>query len=163
MLCRDWRDVDVARAKEAIAAEKLLYERDFYRWVETQTRLLKEGDLERLDIVNLIDEVEDLAISRKHAVKNNLVILIAHLLKHQYQPEWRSRSWLASIVEHRRRLRDLFEESPSLRRHARTAFARAFQDATALAIAETSLPERAIPPEPPYTLEQTLDPNFLPD
>ncbi len=55
----------MARAKEAIAAEKPLYERDFCLWVEEQVRLLKEGRLEQLDVVNLIDEVEDLGISRK--------------------------------------------------------------------------------------------------
>jgi hypothetical protein len=153
----------MARAKDAIEAEKPLYERDFYRWVENEARLLKERDLERLDIVNLIDEVEDLAVNRRHAVRNNLVILLAHLLKHQYQPERRSRSWLASVVEHRRRLRDLFEESPSLRRYGQSVFARSFQDARALALAETGLPEASLPPASPYTLAQALHPTFLPN
>ena len=153
----------MARAKEAIQTDELLYERDFHRWVETQVRSLKEGELERLDIANLIDEVEDLAINRKHAVKNILVILLAHLLKHQHQPQRRSRSWLASIVEHRRWLRDLLKESPSLRRYSQSVFAKCFQDARALAIAETGLAEAALPPASPYTLAQTLDPGFLPD
>jgi hypothetical protein len=74
----------MARAPEAIQTEKPLYERDFCLWVEEQVRLLKEGRLEQLDIVNLIDEIEDLSISRKHAVTSNLVVILNHLLKHQF-------------------------------------------------------------------------------
>ena len=42
-----------------------------------------------------------------------------HLLKYQYQPRRRSRGWLSSMVEHRRRLRDDLTTSPSLRGYAR--------------------------------------------
>jgi hypothetical protein len=105
----------MARAKEAIEAEKPLYERDFYLWVEEQVRLLKEGRLQQLDIGNLVDEVESLGIHEKMEVKSNLVVILKHLLKHQYQPRRRSRGWLSSIVEHRRRLRDDLATSPSLR------------------------------------------------
>jgi hypothetical protein len=121
----------VARAKDAIAAEKPLYERDFYRWVEEQARLLKEGDLERLDIINLIEEIEDLGVAAKKAVKSNLVVVLLHLLKHQLQPRRRSRSWQASIVEHRQRLRDDLRTSPSLRGHAHDVFDEAYADARA--------------------------------
>jgi uncharacterized protein DUF29 len=153
----------MARAKEAIEAEKPLYERDFYLWVEEQSRLLKEGRWEELDITNLIDEAEDLAISRQHAVTSNLVGVLRHLLKHQFQPRRRSRSWLASIAEHRRRLRKEFQHSPSLRGYAREQFEECYQDGRRQALIETGLGEEAIPRAPVYTLEQTLDPDFLPD
>src|ERR687897_18735 len=67
------------------------------------------------------------------------------------------------VVEHRQRLRDDFEESPSLRPHAAEAFARAYADARERASAETGLPLRGFPKASPYTLEQTLDPKFLPE
>jgi hypothetical protein len=95
----------VARAKDAIQVETPLYERDFCLWVEEQARLLREGRLEQLDLVNLIDEIEDLGINRQHAVTSNLVVILNHLLKYQFHKRRRSRSWLASIAEHRRRLR----------------------------------------------------------
>jgi hypothetical protein len=153
----------VARAKDAIQGETPLYERDFCLWVEEQARLLKEGRLEQLDVVNLIDEIESLAISRKHAVTSNLVVILKHLLKHQFQPRRRSRSWLSSIAEHRRRLRDEFADSPSLRRHARERFEQCYQDGRQQALIETGLAPNALPDIPPYTLEQSLDPDFLPD
>jgi hypothetical protein len=88
---------------------------------------------------------------------------LTHLLKHQFQPEQRSSSWRGSIVEHRQRLRDDFEESPSLRPYAAAVFTRAYADARERASAETGLPPRSFPKSSPYTLEQTLDPTFLPD
>jgi hypothetical protein len=140
-----------------------LYERDFCLWIEEQARLLRQGDLERLDVVNLVEEIEDLGIGEKKAVKSNLVVVLLHLLKHQFQPRRRSRSWRASIVEHRQRLRDDFRISPSLRGYARDVYGEAYADARARAKAETGLPEGTLPPTSPYSLEQALDPDFLPD
>jgi hypothetical protein len=153
----------MARAKQAIATEGGLYQRDFRLWVEEQARLLRGSEFERLDIANLVEEIEDLGVAAKKAVKSNLVVVLLHLLKHQFQPRRRSRSWQASILEHRQRLRDDFRTSRSLRGHAQDVFDEAYADARARARAETGLPERKLPPEPPYSLEQTLDPDFLPD
>ena len=153
----------MARAKDAVQVETPLYERDFCLWVEEQARLLKEGRLEQLDVVNLIDEIEDLSINRKHAVTSNLVVILKHLLKHQYQPRRRSRSWLASIAEHRRRLRREFQHAPSLRGYAREQFAECYRDGRHQALIGTGLAADALPSAPPYTLEHTLDAQFLPD
>ena len=153
----------MARAKDAIQVETSLYERDFCLWVEEQARLLREGRLEQLDVVNLIDEIEDLSITRKHAVTSNLVAVLKHLLTHQYQPRRRSRSWLASIAEHRRRLRSELATSPGLRPYARDQFEECYQDGRHQASIETGLAPDALPSAPPYSLEQALDPEFLPD
>jgi uncharacterized damage-inducible protein DinB len=72
----------MARADPLTEERQSLYERDFYRWVEEQTRLLRQGALERLDVANLVEEIEDLGIGAKKAVKSNLVVLLLHLLKH---------------------------------------------------------------------------------
>ena len=153
----------MARADAVTEGPPSLYERDFCLWVEEQARLLRQGMLERVDVVNLAEEIEDLGIGAKKAVKSNLVVVLLHLLKHQFQPRRRSRSWRASIVEHRQRLRDDFRSSPSLRGYARVVFAEAYADARARASAETGLSERTFPRVSPYTLEQALDPEFLPD
>lgn len=153
----------MARAKDVIQAKAPLYERDFCLWVDEQARLLREGRLEQLDLVNLIDEIEDLGINRKHAVTSNLVVILNHLLKHQFQPRRRSRSWLASIAEHRRRLRKEFQHAPSLRGYAREQFEECYQDGRGQALIETGLDQEILPRTSPYTLEQVLDPDFLPD
>ena len=53
-------------------------------------------------------------------------------------------------------------ESPSLRQHPVEVFVRAYANARERASAETGRPLRAFPKSSPYTLEQTLDPKFLP-
>jgi Domain of unknown function DUF29 len=153
----------MARARDAVQVETPLYERDFCLWVDEQVRLLREGRLQQLDVINLIDEIESLGIHEKKAVQSNLVVVLKHLLKYQFQPRRRSRSWLSSIAEHRRRLRTDFGTSPSLRPHARAQFEECYQDARRQALIETGLAADALPSTSPYTLEQALDPEFLPD
>jgi Domain of unknown function DUF29 len=152
----------VARAEALTEDKKTLYERDFCLWLEQQAALLRAGRFDALDLANLIEEIEAMARKDQKAIKSNLVVLLTHLLKHQFQPEQRSSGWRGSIVEHRQRLRDDFEQSPSLRAHAAAVFARAYADARERASAETGLPLRTFPRSSPYTLEQTLDPRFLP-
>ena len=153
----------MARAKQAADVDTRLYERDFNLWVEEQVRLLRAGRLQQLDVVHLIDEIEDLGIHEKKAVQSNLVIVLKHLLKYQYQPRRRSRSWLSSIAEHRRRLRNDLTTSPSLRPYARECFEQCYQDGRHQALIETNLSPGELPEAPPYSLEQALDPEFLPD
>jgi hypothetical protein len=152
----------VTRAEALAEDRQSLYERDFCLWIEQQAELLRERRFDELDLANLVDEIEALARRDKKAIKSNLVVLLTHLLKHDFQPEQRSSSERGSIVEHRQRLRDDFEESPSLRPQAAEVFARAYADARERASAETGLPLRSFPRSSTYTLEQALDPKFLP-
>jgi hypothetical protein len=153
----------MARARDAIRTEPSLYARDFCLWVEEQARLLKEGRLDQLDIANLVEEIEDLGLHEKKAVQSDLVVVLKHLLKHQFQPRRRSRSWLSSIAEHRRRLRNDLATSPSLRPYARERFEECYADARRQALIETGLEPDALPAAAPWSLEQVLDPDFLPD
>jgi uncharacterized damage-inducible protein DinB len=82
----------MARVDPATEERQSLYERDFCLWIEQQARLLRERRLEGLDTANLLEEIEDLGIGAKKAVKSNLVIVLLHLLKHEFQPKRRSRS-----------------------------------------------------------------------
>jgi hypothetical protein len=141
----------------------ILYEQDYYLWLETTVRLLREGQLSELDVANLVEEIDDMGRSEKRAVYSNLKILLIHLLKYSYQAEKRSKSWLASIVEHRQRLRKAFKESPSLQAYFTEIFNECYQDARELAAAETGLEIDAFPVEPPFTPEETLNSDYLPD
>ncbi len=143
-------------------AKASLYNTDYYAWIEQQVALLQRGQTDAIDWVNLAEEVADMGRSQKQAVTSNLVVVLTHLLKYQYQPEQRSNNWLGSIREHRRRLRDAFDDSPSLRRHAQAAFMKTYRDAREQAADETGLPLNAFPENCPYSLEQALDPAFLP-
>lgn len=91
-----------------------LYETDFYAWTQQQAKLLKIKAWDELDAANLIEEIESLGRKERQELRNRLGILIGHLLKWEYQPQYRSNSWLATIKEQRRRLQDLLLENPSL-------------------------------------------------
>lgn len=153
----------MARADPATEERQSLYERDFYLWLEQQASRLREGRLDELDVANLLEEIEDMGRSETRAVESNLVILLTHLLKYQWQPDQRSSGWRGSIVEHRRRLRKLIAESPSLRPIMRGMFVDCYADSCEQAAAETGLSPDAFPAEPPFTLEQVLDPRYLPE
>jgi Domain of unknown function DUF29 len=152
----------MARADPLTTERSSLYERDFCLWLEQQMELLREGRLSELDIANLLEELESMGRKDKRAIKSNLAIVLLHLLKHQFQPQRRSRRWLDSILEHRQRLRDDLTESPSLRGHLEAVLPALYADARAGAITRTGLSERAFPRTSPYTLQEALDPDFLP-
>ena len=90
-------------------------------------------------------------------------VLLQHLLKWQFQPSKRTNSWKASIVEQRMRIGRLVAESPSLKSYPTVHLSGSFVIARGAAIDETGLPESVFPETCPYTIEQILDPAFLPD
>ncbi len=56
-----------------------------------------------------------------------------HLLKWKYQSDQRTNSWRSTIREHRKRLKDAFEDSPSLKPYYLEIFPNCYQDARELA------------------------------
>ena len=140
-----------------------LYECDFNLWVETTVQLLREGRLAELDVVNLLEEVESMGNSDKLALSSNLVVVLLHLLKWQYQPNKRTRSWEKSIAENRRRIDERFEISPSLKRYYLQIFDKCYRNARKQAKIETRLPLAHFPEICPFTSEQVLDEDFLPE
>ncbi|OUC16267.1 MAG: hypothetical protein B0A82_02655 [Alkalinema sp. CACIAM 70d] len=145
-----------------MAKANSLYDHDFAAWVVQTVAQLRSGDYGAVDWENLIEEIEEMGKRERRALKSNLVVLLLHLLKWQYQPEMRCGSWRGSIVEHRQRLRDGLRESPSLQSYLQEVWAEAYRDGRERAIAETELEATRFPIEPPYTIEQALDADFLP-
>jgi len=77
---------------ELQADEKNLYATDFVRWVETVVAQLQAQDYASVDWANLIEEIEEMSRRERKSLKSNLVVILLHLLKWQYQPEARSGS-----------------------------------------------------------------------
>jgi hypothetical protein len=140
-----------------------LYETDFYTWTQEQVRLLKTQQWDQLDTLNLIEEIETLGRRERQELRNRLGILLGHLLKWQFQPEKRSNSWLGTIREQRVQIKLLLQDSPSLKPYLDEVFFSVYELGLALAIRETELGEQVFPEICPYTLDQTLNPEFLPN
>ena len=137
-------------------------DRDFAVWAEHQIQLLRARNFEAIDIEHLVQELESLVANDRRELGNRLVILLLHLLKCQFQPARKSRSWLGSIAEQRDQLEDLFAKSPSLKPLVREVLGRCYERAVKRGVAETGLPKAAFPPSTPYSVEQILDDDFLP-
>ncbi len=138
-----------------------LYEQDYYLWLETTTKILEEGKLNQLDVINLKEEIADMGKSLKQALKSNLRVILMHLLKYKYQSEKRTNSWLYTILEHRNRLEDCFTDSPSLKFYFREVFPESYRKARKMAAVETGLDINSFPIESPFTPEETLDCDYL--
>jgi Domain of unknown function DUF29 len=139
------------------------YEEDFYAWTVEQSRLLRAGELSEIDVANIAEEIEGIGRSDRRELRSRLVVLVTHLLKWRYQPGARSKSWSATIDEQRLQIEEVLAESPSLRPKAATMFSDAYAIARARAIAETGLAEEAFPELCPFTLDEVLSRDFLPD
>jgi hypothetical protein len=140
--------------------KKQLYDLDFYAWTQQQADLLLAGKLEFLDRVNLAEEIESLGKQQRQELRNRLSILIGHLLKWDYQPERRRKSWKATIREQRRRIIEHLADNPSLKPYLLTAIALAYQDAIDLVVRETPLDDDDLPQVCPYAIEQIFDSAF---
>ncbi|MCL1473628.1 DUF29 domain-containing protein [Argonema antarcticum A004/B2] len=139
-----------------------LYETDFYAWTQEQAKFLQDRKWDFLDIANLVEEIESLGKQQRQELRNRLGVLLGHLLKWEFQPKLRSKSWIATIREQRCQVSDLLAESPSLKHYLAEALEKAYQYGLALAVRETSLDYEDFPAECSYSLEQVLDSQFLP-
>lgn len=152
----------MAEIAEAIRVNDL-YERDFFEWTRQQADLLRERRFEDLDLENLIDEVESVGSSERREIRNRLTVLICHLLKWKYQPGLRGDSWLETIGEQRRMLLDIVATSPSLRTYMHDETGKMYRSGRLEAARQTRIALGVFQTTSPFTAEQVLDPDFLPE
>ncbi len=148
-----------------------LYENDFQLWIDSTIQQLKNGEFDSIDLENLIEELTSLGKSEKNALKSNLMILLAHLLKLQVQwdaPDTMKISWYNSVIEHRQRVLTNLEDTPSLKNFISEAIDKAYPQARNLAIKAgkfaalgVRIPDECeYPPTCPFSIQQILDEDF---
>ena len=138
------------------------YEEDLVGWMERQIELLRMRKFDQLDLENLLGELEGMVRSERRALRSRLEVVTLHLLKYQFQPARRSRSWLATLGEQRRKVCLMLEDSPSLRPALGDYLEAGYPSVVKRASAQTGLPPSACPADCPYTVRQVLDEDFLP-
>ena len=139
------------------------YEEDFYGWAMANAALLKQGKYQEADMDNIVEELEEMGGSNENQLINRLSQLIFHLLKWQFQPDFRGRSWLGTIEEQRKRTRILIKKNPSLKRKLTEALIDGYDLSLSLIRKETPLDLKLFPVECPYTFEQIIDDTFFPE
>ncbi|MDZ8221980.1 DUF29 domain-containing protein [Nostoc sp. ChiVER01] len=144
------------------AHSQTLYDTDYLQWIQTTVKKLQSHDYANVDWENLIEEIADMGRSERRSLKSNLIVILVHLLKWQFQREKRSGSWEGSIIEHRRRVKEALDDSPSLKSYLESIFIECYAQAVKQAKAETGLSIESFPVVCPYQLPEVTNDEFLP-
>lgn len=139
------------------------YNKDFYAWLIKNAKLLRNRQFNDVDIENIADELEAMSKSEKRELLSRLTVLLAHLLKWQFQSARRSRSWKNTILTQRIDIKELLEDSPSLEYDLQDKIAVAYEKARLRAEDETGIDKKHFPKECPFTFAQMLNKDFFPE
>lgn len=142
------------------AATLVARDLDFHTWTRQQADLLRTGNFERLDALNIAEELLEVGNSEYDKLESNLRVVLLHMLKWDHQAERRSRSWALSIREHRRRIQRVLNKSPGLAPYVAEAMADAYQDSRDEAASETGLPLSRFPAAAPYEWRTVMEREF---
>jgi ribosomal protein S17E len=146
---------------------RVRYDEDVCAWVDRVAHLIRERKFDELDaddLEHLVDEVEDVGKSESRELANRMAVLLAHLLKWQYQSTYRSVSWETTIKHQRKQVNLALKSTPSLKTRLENSdwIELVWDNALHQAYKETSLPIDTFPEFMSWSFDQVLDPNFLP-
>lgn len=138
------------------------YEADVVAWASEQAALLRSGQFSEIDFENIAEEIEDVGKSEQRELASRVAVLIAHLLKWQFQPSHRGSSWEKIIKAQRKDIAYALKESPSLKAKLNDTgwFEVIWAKAVAIAASETGLED--LPDECLWSVATVLDAEFWP-
>ncbi|MCW6036981.1 DUF29 domain-containing protein [Spirulina subsalsa FACHB-351] len=139
-----------------------LYDIDDLQWLEETIFLLKKQQFNQLDLEHLIEELEDLGKDKKNAAASLLEQIIRHLLLLQYwqaEAPYNQIHWQGEIYTFRTQLKRKL--TTNLRQYLASERDSIYQDALGFVQIKTQN-SLNFPPECPYSLEQLLDVQWLP-
>ena len=146
------------------------YEQDIDAWIDTQVRLLKQRRLHEIDVAHLIEQLQDMGKGNRRELESQLIILIAHLLKWEFQldalsgqwKEFEGKSWRNAIIEQRAQILFLLRQVPRLQPLVEDAMTEAYPEAHRIAARETGLEFDLFPKHSPFTAAELLDQDYYP-
>jgi hypothetical protein len=119
-----------------------LYKTDFHAWTLKAAELIRQHRFDEVNTDDLAEELDSMGKKERNEIANRLVVLLAHLLKWQFQPAYRSTSWRSSIIEQRKQIQRQIQSSPSVKPY---------------------VPEAVDDAYPDYAIDQILDFDFYPN
>jgi hypothetical protein len=146
-------------------AKTTLYEKDYYLWLEQVAAQLRTGDLDAIDLENLIEEIEDLGRSEKRQISSYLMRLCEHLLKVKYCEAEREscfRGWDVEISNFRLQIQKRLKESPSLNQYLQEVYGEEYHNGRKLFLKASGLDTSTVPEEPVFTLAEAIAEDWLP-
>lgn len=139
------------------------HDKDFYGWAMQNASLLKQGRFSEADMDSIIEELEEMGGNNESQLINRLGVLIAHLMKWQFQPDLQGNSWSSTIKEQRHKIKRLIRKNPSLKPKIAEAIEEGFSDSKIIIEKDASLILNMLPTECPYNFEQLMDDSFYPN
>lgn len=139
-----------------------LYDLDYQDWVNATVAQLRAGQFSEVDLDALIEEIESLGRSERHALKSQWIRVIMHLLKLDAQPTATDyhNSWVSSVLEGLEEISDFLQASPSLRGYLRSRESEWYPKAVAKASIETRIPQTQFPAICPYDVLELIEGNY---
>jgi len=135
-----------------------IYSTDFSQWVEDQSKLLKNKEFNKLDIANLIEELESLGKSEKRILESYLEKWLMHMLMHKIMIKFQHSRHIPSldgtikISSHK--AQKTLTENPSLRPQLKDILHDVYYSARLLASVETGFNEATFPEKCPWDLTE---------
>ena len=141
----------------------IAYEKDIIAWANEQAGFIRAGRFDLLDLENIAEEIEDVGKSEQRELASRMIVLLAHLLKWQFQPARRGASWKATISAQRQDIAFALKETPSLKTRLSNDewIAVAWAKAVAQAIEETGL--ESFPKSLPWDINDVLKEGWMPE
>ncbi|HEY9296260.1 MAG TPA: DUF29 domain-containing protein [Phormidium sp.] len=142
---------------------KTLYETDEFEWLQLTIQLLKNRQLDSLDLENLIEELEELSRRDKSEVSSLLKQIIIHLLLLEYwtnERELNANHWRSEIYGFRDQLDETL--TTTLRNYLEENLDSIYKRALGRVQQKTGNTVK-FPLECLYSFEQVLDLNWFPD
>ena len=142
----------------------ITYDQDVVSWSIEQARLLRAGRFDLLDIQHIAEEIEDVGKSEQRELANRMAILLAHLLKWQYQPDRRGASWQKTITGQRTSIIRRLEKTPGLKSSLNDSdwWSDAWLDACVIAEKETGVTLDTYPDQCPWTQSEIFTEGWTP-
>ncbi len=158
-----------------------LYENDYDLWIEKQKQFLLDKDIDKLDIENLIEELESLSKQDRKELASYLTVLLIHLLKYDYQKNtlmdtWVEyhvlNNWMSSIIGSRVDIQKCLESNPNLKHHIEDCLKDGYKWGKKKAIKEMNcyikdnerkLNDKSFPNTCPWSFDIIIDEDWLPE
>jgi hypothetical protein len=145
---------------------QMLYDQDYYLWLQNTIKQLRSGQFSNVDLKNLIEELESMGKNDRRALQSLLTRLLEHLLKLTYwqsERDHNQRGWKNEIRNFRLQIQKILKDSPSLKPYLASILAECYDDAKNLFIDLSGIEVSILPLEMFATVEQILDQNWFPE
>ena len=143
----------------------ITYKSDIVAWANEQAQLLRNKQFNLLDLEHLAEEIADVGKSEQRELMSRMAALLSHLIKWLYQPARQDTSWHTPIKTQRERIQRRLKQTPSLRNCLtdKDWLADAWADARDLAEKETAIAYEKFPEFCPWTMDNVLCNDWLPN